>query len=111
MSLFIGSSSQYSYAQVDPEKLRLAEIQYIATAHTFNRILATCEKKCLPHEYGEGELATGETTCIDRCVSKYVKANYMVGNNLQTKGFDPYSSMPEYQKIKRQLDEAIRDAK
>ncbi|CAL1214710.1 unnamed protein product [Candida parapsilosis] len=104
MSVFLGSSSQYSHATVDPEKIKLAEIQFQASAHTFNKLLRRCEAKCLVHEYGEGELAKGESECIDRCVSKYVKANLVVGQHFQNQRLDPFNNMPEYKKIKSILN-------
>lgn len=99
MSFFMGSSSQYSQAQVDPERMKLAEIQYSAMATTFNKVLTTCRDKCIPSEYGENELNKGESCCVDRCVSKYVKANMIIGQNVQTKGFSP-EDMPEYKQFK-----------
>lgn len=106
MSFFIGSSSQYTQALVDTEKIKMAEIQFTAMSTTFNKLLDTCRDKCIPGEYGESELNTGEQCCIDRCVAKYVKANTMIGTNIQAKGFSPYESMPEYEKIKSKLKEA-----
>ncbi|KAK6454810.1 subunit of the TIM22-complex [Scheffersomyces xylosifermentans] len=103
MSMFMGNTSQYSYANVDQEKLNLAEIQFDATSKTFNKILKTCEAKCLPHEYGESDLNTGESCCIDRCVSKYVKANLLIGTNFQEKRVNPYNNMPEYEKVRSMM--------
>ncbi|CUM63664.1 uncharacterized protein PRCAT00001248001 [Priceomyces carsonii] len=103
MSFFMGNSSQYSYLNVDEEKMKLAEVQYDAMTATFNKVLETCESKCIGHEYGESELNTGELSCVDRCVIKYVTANYTVGTSLQEKGFSPYNSMPEYNKIKNMI--------
>lgn len=100
MSLFLGQTSQYSYATVDPQKIQLAEIQFTATAHTFNKLLKKCSEKCLVHHYGEGELSKGETECIDRCIVKYLKANYIVGDKFQKMRMDPNSSMPDYQYVK-----------
>lgn len=101
MSFFLGDTSQYSYAPVDPEKLSLAEIQFNAISTTFNTVLQTCQKKCIGHEYGEGELNTGEASCLDRCVSKFVKANYDVGQQVR---FDlKPEEMPEYKSIKEKL--------
>lgn len=108
MSLFLGSSSQYSYARVDPEKIRLATIQFQAMAATFNKVLSTCEAKCLVHEYGEGELTKGELECIDRCVSKYVKANKVVGEQIQSQRVDPYNRMPAFIKVQQILSESRR---
>lgn len=104
MSLFIGNTSQYSQANVDPEKIKLAEVQYNAMSATFNKVLRTCENKCIGHEYGEGDLNTAEQCCIDRCVSKYVQANYLIGNHVQDHGFNPYRSMPEYKKVQSILE-------
>lgn len=97
MSFFLGNSSQYSYAEVDPEKVKLADIQFSIMSATFNRALAQCEAKCLPHEYGEGDINTGEASCIDRCVAKYVKANALMGQKMQNTLVP--GSMPEYRKV------------
>lgn len=104
MSMFIGNSTQYSYAQVDPQKVKAAEIQFSATATTFNKMLTTCEQKCIRPEYGESDLNTGEAACIDRCVSKYVKANAMIGNNFLEKNMNPFFFMSEYDYIKKKLN-------
>ncbi|CAK7902213.1 mitochondrial import inner membrane translocase subunit Tim12p [[Candida] anglica] len=103
MSLFIGASQQYSYAQVDPEKIKIAEIQHAAMSSTFNKVIQVCRDKCIPGEYGENELNTGEQCCVDRCVSKYVKANTIIGTHIQNKGFTPYDSMPEYQGVRAKI--------
>ena len=103
MSLFLGNATQYSTASVDPQKLKLAEIQYDAMSSTFNLLLSTCREKCVPAVYGENELNTGEMCCVDRCVAKYVKANHMVGTNLQVNGFVP-ENMPEYRKVQTILN-------
>ncbi|ODV81704.1 uncharacterized protein CANTADRAFT_44328 [Suhomyces tanzawaensis NRRL Y-17324] len=109
MSMFIGSSSQYSQASVDPEKIKLSQIQFDATAATFNKVLSTCASKCLGGEYGESDLVTGEASCIDRCVAKYVKANMVIGQHLQEQHIEPYGSMPEYRKVQQMLEKG-RDA-
>ncbi|CAI5759611.1 unnamed protein product [Candida verbasci] len=105
MSVFLGTSAQYSLATIDPEKIKLAEIQFSSMAHTFNKLLRTCELKCLVHHYGEGELTKGESECIDRCVSKYVKANLVVGEHFQSLRVDPFRSMPEYKYINNKLQD------
>ena len=89
---------------MDPEKIKIAEIQYLAMSSTFNKVLQTCRDKCIPGEYGENELNTGEVCCVDRCVSKYVKANAMVGMNLQAQGFTPTTNMPEYRVIQGKFE-------
>lgn len=108
MSYFMGSASQYSQVQVDPEKIKLAEAQFYATAESFNKLLKKCEDKCLNHEYGEGELTTGEASCVDRCVAKYVRANYVVASNFQEQRIDPYQTMHQYKKIRLVLEENVK---
>lgn len=108
MSVFLGSTSQFSQARVDPEKIKLAEIQFEAMASTFNKLLRRCESKCLLHHYGEGELTKGEQECIDRCVSKYVKANVIIGEHLQKQRLDPFNSMPEYRKVQDILASSVK---
>ncbi|RLV93231.1 Mitochondrial import inner membrane translocase subunit TIM12 [Spathaspora sp. JA1] len=98
MSLFLGNTLQYSQATVDPEKLKFAEVQFTATAHTFNKLLDSCSKKCLVHEYGEGDLSKGEAECIDRCSAKYVSANFLIGQHFQKQRLDPMKSLLEYER-------------
>lgn len=97
MSFFLGSASQYSYVEVDPEKIKMAEVQYTVMSSTFNKLAATCQAKCIGHEYGEGDVNTGEASCLDRCVAKYVKANHLVGQQVQHV-MRP-EAMPEYVKV------------
>lgn len=108
MSYFMGSASQYSQVQVDEQKIKLAEVQFNATAQTFNNLLKKCEDKCLNHEYGEGELTTGEASCVDRCVAKFVRANYIVGTNFQEQRINPYNTMNQYKKIQQVLDDNVK---
>ncbi|KAK6203522.1 Tim10/DDP family zinc finger-domain-containing protein [Scheffersomyces amazonensis] len=109
MSLFIGNTSQYGTASVDPEKIKIAEVQFIAQASTFNRMLSSCQTKCLQHHYSEGDLNTGEQSCIDRCVSKYVKTNLAIGNEFTNKRLNPYTVMPDYEKVQTILRDNVRD--
>lgn len=101
MSYFLGSASQYSNVQADPEKIKLADVQFTVVASTFNKLLARCLEKCIGHEYGESELNTGEASCVDRCVAKFVKANALVGQQVQYV-MRP-EAMPEYQKVSSML--------
>lgn len=108
MSFFLGDASQYSNANVDPERIQLAEVQFEAMSNTFNKVLRTCRNKCIGERYGEGELNTGELSCSDRCVAKYVKANVLVGTHIQEEGYDLLKHMPEYNKIQSMLEESAR---
>ncbi|KAL5727875.1 protein transporter tim10 [Ranunculus cassubicifolius] len=52
----------------------------------FNRLTTTCFKKCVENRYKEPDLNMGETSCIDRCVSKYWQVTSMVGQMLSSQG-------------------------
>lgn len=49
----------------------------------FNKIASTCFDKCASRKHKEPDLALGEMTCIDRCVSKYLESQQLVGIVLQ----------------------------
>ena len=49
----------------------------------FNKIASTCFQKCASRKHREPDLALGEMTCTDRCVSKYLEAQQLVGQVLQ----------------------------
>lgn len=104
MLLFIGNTSQYAWGTVDPEKIKQAQLQFEATAATFNKVLSTCAAKCINHEYGEGDLAKGEMSCVDRCVAKYVHANRMIGENFTKKNLNPYFNMGGYEKARLMMN-------
>lgn len=101
MSFFLGDATQYSHLEVDPEKVRIAEIQFYAVSTTFNKVLQKCRDKCIIPEYGEGELSTGESSCLDRCVAKYVKTNAFIGSTVQS-SLRP-ETMPEYHLLDQRL--------
>lgn len=104
MSFFLGNTAQYSHVEVNPEKVKLAEVQFTVTASTFNNLLQTCRNKCIGHEYGEGDVNTGEASCTDRCVAKYVKTNAMIAQDVQYKMLP--TEMPEYKKVALILERA-----
>jgi len=49
----------------------------------FNKISHTCFNKCASRKHREPDLALGEMTCTDRCVSKYLESQQRVGAVLQ----------------------------
>lgn len=102
MSLFLGNAAQFSYMEINEERMKLAKIQFDAMSTTFNKVLQTCQSKCIQHEYGEGDLNTGEASCIDRCVAKFVKSNVLVGQQVQTTLIP--EKMPEYNEVSRRLE-------
>lgn len=102
MSMFIGNQNQYQ--KVDPQKVKVAEVQFEAQSTVFNKILLGCEEKCIAREFGEGDLNAGEQSCIDRCVLKFFKANLLVGESLQYNRQFNIQKMPEYKKIELMMN-------
>jgi import inner membrane translocase subunit TIM10 len=49
----------------------------------FNKMSAQCFEKCASRRHKDGELALGEMSCADRCVSKYLEVQTKVGALLQ----------------------------
>ena len=73
MSLFgRGNSLQREMDQMQQE------LHIEATQALFTSLSKICFRKCVPH-FVEEELAVGELSCVDRCVSKYMKTNVKVG--------------------------------
>lgn len=107
MSYFLGDAGQYAHIDVDPEKIKLAEVQYTMMSRNFDSLLRQCREKCIVHEYHEGDLATSEASCVDRCVAKYVNANTRIAQNVQF-AMVP-DSMPEYRKVQSIMRESLEN--
>lgn len=104
--MFLGSQSQYQ--TVDPEKVKVAEIQYDAQAMTFNNVMSTCNKKCIGEEFAEGDLNTGEQSCVDRCVKKFFTVNRLIGQEVQYNTRFNINKMPEYEKVKSYMNSSAQ---
>ncbi|AOW03222.1 Tim10/DDP family zinc finger-domain-containing protein [Yarrowia lipolytica] len=86
MSLYsMGMNSQ----EVDPARMQMAELEMESLTALFDSLMNTCRSKCIPAEYGEGEINKGESVCIDRCVNKYFTANLKIGQIFRDKGITP----------------------
>jgi len=64
-----------------PNPLFLAKTETEILTDMFNKMSATCYKKCVV-KYNESDLSVGEMTCVDRCVGKYLMAQQKVGEVL-----------------------------
>ena len=49
------------------------------TTNMFNKMVKNCFRKCVPKLTEEPDLNVAEMTCVDRCVSKYMKFHAKVG--------------------------------
>ncbi|KAI5785815.1 Tim10/DDP family zinc finger-domain-containing protein [Geopyxis carbonaria] len=65
------------------QKLAAAEQELEMVTDMFNRLTSSCQKKCIPAEYKEGELNKGESVCLDRCVGKFFEVNIKVSEQMQ----------------------------
>lgn len=74
---------------VDPVKIQLAETEAELLQSIHKGILDGCQKKCFVPYYTESELSKGENACVDRCTSKFYKANLIIGQHMKDLGVQP----------------------
>lgn len=60
----------------------MAEIEIEMMTDMFNKIAATCHKKCISSKYREPDLSKGEAICLDRCVAKWTQIHELIGHKL-----------------------------
>lgn len=60
----------------------MAEIEIEMMTDMFNKIAATCHKKCISSKYREPDLSKGEAICLDRCVAKWTQIHEQIGHKL-----------------------------
>lgn len=63
----------------------LADLEIEMMADMYNRMTTSCQKKCIPNTYKEGDLSKGEAVCLDRCVAKYIEIHESMGKRLTEK--------------------------
>ncbi|RDA90257.1 hypothetical protein CP533_4607 [Ophiocordyceps camponoti-saundersi (nom. inval.)] len=62
------------------QKLLAIESEMRLMADTYNR---SCQAKCIPTDYREGELNKGESVCLDRCTAKFLDTSIKVSEIMQ----------------------------
>ncbi|KFH41811.1 Mitochondrial import inner membrane translocase subunit-like protein [Hapsidospora chrysogenum ATCC 11550] len=68
------------------QKIAAVEGEMRMMADTYNRLQNTCQKKCIPTDYREGELNKGESVCLDRCTAKFLDTSIKVSEIMQQQG-------------------------
>jgi import inner membrane translocase subunit TIM10 len=51
-----------------------------------NSLQKSCQLKCVPTDYREGELNKGESVCLDRCTAKFLDTSMKVSEIMQQQG-------------------------
>ncbi|CAG9475466.1 mitochondrial import inner membrane translocase subunit TIM10, putative [Plasmodium vivax] len=63
-------------------KVNSTVVELLGMSDLFKRMQNTCWGKCIP-DVNDSFLSVGETSCVDRCVHKYMEIHTLVGKNLQ----------------------------
>lgn len=109
MSFFIDNNS-VSPQGVSQQRLELAEFQYDGLNGLLATIRKTCCQKCIPLEYGEGDLTKGEAECTSRCVAKFMQGHKVIGNFVETGQRLSDKDMKHYEQIKKDYLSSPPDA-
>mmetsp|Transcript_23219 Transcript_23219/g.33966 ORF Transcript_23219/g.33966 Transcript_23219/m.33966 type:complete len:104 (-) Transcript_23219:223-534(-) len=78
---FFGGGGEQQPPQPDPVFAAQTEMEMYTDL--FNKMTVMCFKKCASRKHKDAELHLGETSCLDRCVAKYMDAQKNVGLVLQ----------------------------
>lgn len=110
MSFFLGSMSDPSMADVNPEKMELAKFQFDTLSALQNSLFHSCAMKCIPLDYGEEDMNKGEMSCTDRCVAKFMRSYRLLSDYVQQAGFTD-SDLKHYENIKQKLRQSMQSEK
>lgn len=101
MSLFIDNGS-ISPQGVSSQRMELAEFQYDGLNGLLETIRKRCAEKCIPLDYGEGDITKGEGECTNRCVAKFMQGHRVIGNMVETNQRLTDKDMAVFQQVKRE---------
>jgi len=80
MNFFGGGEEQKPQG---PDPVFAAKTEMEMYTDLFNKIASSCFQKCASRRHKEADLSLGEMTCADRCVSKYLEGQQLIGVVLQ----------------------------
>jgi import inner membrane translocase subunit TIM10 len=85
MSLFGGGGAARKQAEAAAAQMQMfqARSEMEFTMNMFNAMTRNCYRKCVPKLRDEPDLNVAEMTCVDRCVSKFMKAHAKVGKEME----------------------------
>ncbi|GAA5814010.1 hypothetical protein MFLAVUS_007500 [Mucor flavus] len=81
MSYFGGGNQQAQ--TINPQNIAMAEQELEMVTDLFNRIVDSCQEKCIKLGEGQGDLSQQDSLCIDNCVAKFFETNSKVGEKMQ----------------------------
>ncbi|KAG2228987.1 Tim10/DDP family zinc finger-domain-containing protein [Thamnidium elegans] len=81
MSYFGGGNQQAQ--TINPQNIAMAEQELEMVTDLFNRIVDSCQEKCIKLGEGQGDLNQQDSLCIDNCVAKFFETNSKVGEKMQ----------------------------
>ena len=64
------------------QQFQQQKMEIAFTTNMFNKMVKNCFRKCVPKLTEEPDLNVAEMTCVDRCVSKYMKFHAIVGTEM-----------------------------
>ncbi|KAK0618170.1 Tim10/DDP family zinc finger-domain-containing protein [Bombardia bombarda] len=65
------------------ERISAVENELKVVAEMHSRMVKICTLKCIDKTYREGELAKGESVCLDRCAAKFFESHQKISEQLQ----------------------------
>lgn len=75
--------AQQQMSAADQLKLQMMQdLEIEMMSDLYNRMTASCHKKCIPPKYSDSDLGKGEMVCVDRCVAKYLDVHERIGKKL-----------------------------
>ena len=79
--MFSGRSSAQQ-EEIAKQQFEQQKMEVVFTTNMFNKMVKNCFRKCVPKLTEEPDLNVAEMTCVDRCVSKYMKFHTKVGTEM-----------------------------
>mmetsp|Transcript_11537 Transcript_11537/g.18517 ORF Transcript_11537/g.18517 Transcript_11537/m.18517 type:complete len:104 (+) Transcript_11537:114-425(+) len=99
---FFGGGGQQQQPQ-GPDPIFAAKTEMEMYTDLFNKIASSCFQKCASRRHREPDLSLGEMTCTDRCVSKYLEGQQLIGAVLQKANEEQAQQQQQMQQMQSQF--------
>lgn len=93
MSWFSFGKSQAAQnaEEVQLRQMQLLELEMMQDLYA--RMVESCHRKCIAPKYSDGELAKGESVCLDRCVAKFMETYQTISQSISASAGDASKGM------------------